>query len=79
MNVSGGPAFPTPRKPNSTQGGDPGMSLRDYFAAAALQRLCSSGLDATNAQTDSVRRTLALTAYGLAESMIAERKRRQGG
>ena len=39
---NGGPAFPTTQKnfaPEEVEFGSPGMSLRDYFAAAALPTL----------------------------------------
>ena len=61
---TGGPAFP--RQP----GGDTGMTLRDYFAAKAMQgmagspRYCEHGWD----QAD-----LAAQAYEIADAMIKAR------
>lgn len=41
MKHDGGPAFPLPEEPGIHVSA-PGMSLRDYFAAAALNGLISS-------------------------------------
>ena len=59
----GGPAFPT----------DPtvqfaGMSLRDYFAAAALTGICASSLF-----INSPNGAIAKEAYSLADKMIKAR------
>jgi hypothetical protein len=59
----GGPAFPTER--NLTQG----MTLRDYFAAVALQ-----GLLAANPGPSVTSEFLAADAYGIADAMLEERK-----
>ena len=48
--------------------GNNGMSLRDYFAAAALQ-----GLLAANPGPTVTSEFLAAEAYGIAESMLEER------
>jgi hypothetical protein len=62
--VSGGPAFPR------AQGGDYGMTLRDYFAGQAL-----AGITA-NKQYDSLSFALATgDAYRYADAMLAERER----
>ena len=61
----GGPAFPV----GSGDMRDPvGMSLRDYFAAAAMQGICASG----PMITDDV---IALEAYSIADAMIKARTR----
>lgn len=61
---NGGPAFPV----GSGDMRDPiGMSLRDYFAAAAMQGICASG----PMITDDV---IALEAYSIADAMIKARK-----
>lgn len=75
----GGAAFPRPMGGYLTKSGHrynygaQGMSLRDYFAAAALQGLLAApdpiGTDARN---HSVR--AAAWAYELADAMLAERK-----
>ena len=65
----GGPAFPIPHQENSR--GDvvtymhDGMTLRDYFAAKAMQEAMSwDGMDMEDA---------AATAYAAADAMLAER------
>lgn len=61
----GGPAFPRTRKT-----GEVGMSLRDYFAAKAMQ-----GLLACNALygVEESKPDLAIDAYEHADAMIAAR------
>jgi len=67
MNDNGGPAFPTPRY----ERGDMyslGMTLRDYFAAKALQGLLAdSDLKATPKE-------FAQLAYAMANAMLESRK-----
>jgi len=58
----GGAAFP------SELFEQPGMTLRDYFAAAALQGYV------TNNGTDFADGALAEWAYNLADAMLAARK-----
>lgn len=67
----GGPAFPATWYPT---GGAPtqGMTLRDFFAAQALVAL-------TPHQPSAYRRGLASSAYDIADAMLAERARRDGG
>lgn len=61
----GGSAFPgIVERP---AGGVPGMSLRDYFAAIAMQALIMRGT------FDGERDTLAANAYGHADFMLKER------
>jgi hypothetical protein len=60
----GGGAFP---HGDPTHGGDLGMTLRDYFAAAALQGLLANGCYGS---CDSA----ANHAYGYADAMIKARK-----
>ncbi len=76
----GGPAFPfTPNEqrqlPDGTwdqngEPGDPGMSLRDYFAGKALEGLWALG-DIRTLQG------AAESCYDMADVMLAERKRRE--
>jgi len=47
----------------------PGMTLRDYFAAHALQGLCAKYI--LNSPQDQI--TLAQLSYELSDAMIAER------
>jgi hypothetical protein len=70
---SGGPAFPRPETVNTSRGGDAGMSLRDYFAAAALQSLCSGGADEVTQETGKSAPGLAQAAYLIADEMIRAR------
>ena len=67
----GGPAF---GYGNHEQGGHSGMSLRDYFAAKALQGLMSahdsSGIWAAAEATERA----AQVSYWAADAMIAARK-----
>ena len=72
MKENGGPAFPSPgvvlnhgAPGEHQQGPYEGMSLRDYFAAAALQGLCA------NDNYDS--HAAAGIAYAHADAMLAER------
>ncbi len=72
---NGGPAFPrleslsnqTPAYAvaKSTEG----MTLRDYFAAKAMQGLCAN--DGYNQHSPA---TLANEAYGMADAMLAARE-----
>lgn len=58
----GGPAFPTEFT------GYPGMTLRDYLAAKAMQ-----GISANGAWGDS--NSVAVKAYQIADAMLAEREK----
>jgi hypothetical protein len=64
---NGGPAFPTPQREGTFGESQDGMSLRDYFAAAAVQGICAKGF-----QTEAVA---AAQAYRLADAMIAAREK----
>lgn len=67
----GGQAFP--RLPISGNAKEYlGMSLRDYFAAKAMQAMLCADADNGRHRTDS-RRTTEF-AYRVADAMIAERK-----
>jgi hypothetical protein len=63
MNT-GGPAFPTATLAQKTEGG---MTLRDYFAAKAMQ-----GLLASTKVTDA--RIIAIDAYQAADAMLKARE-----
>jgi hypothetical protein len=67
MPDNGGPAFPTPQREGTFGGSHDGMSLRDYFAAAALQGICANGV-----QSPPVA---AAQAYHLADAMIEAREK----
>ena len=81
----GGPAFPQPctnqgysaNSPYDIAGG--GMSLRDYFAAKAMQGLIPvlKYVKSDVNETEQVPTAVAQTAYEFADAMIAERGREQ--
>lgn len=85
-NNTGGPAFPfgqisevTGQPVNGFY--DPGMSLRDYFAAKALQDLCSSAFTYMAGEGHATPAALAMmkdigvVAYQIADAMIKEREK----
>jgi len=69
---NGGPAFPQASY-NMAGGYDTkgGMSLRDYFAAKAMQGLLSGGY--RDAYPSKYAKEIAEEAYCLADKMLAER------
>lgn len=79
---NGGPAFPAIQWEHA---GDkswklwlPGMSLRDYFAAAALTGLTanphlSEWAERMERDGNEVRRSIATAAYATADAILAER------
>jgi hypothetical protein len=69
----GGPAFPF-REQDGEGGYErfPGMSLRDYFAAAAMQGWCACPTTAGTEQD------AAELAYKYADAMLAARERKEG-
>ena len=91
----GGPAFPRPIGHNGGQTfaerevspDAEGMSLRDYFAAKAMQaEMITTFSDATPGSAEAFAKAcarskqtpeqrLAANAYGIADAMIAERER----
>lgn len=77
---NGGPAFPIPQIDNGPgnikERHKPGMSLRDYFAAAALTGIVACFRD--HEGCDSTRTRVA-KAYEYADHMLAERAKSQSG
>ena len=67
MTDTGGPAFPTLADNGHTTNQD-GMTLRDYFAAKAMQGMLAA---AENYQTIQ----LADYAYSVADAMLKERSK----
>lgn len=63
----GGPVFPTSIKPSCDH--HPGLSLRDYFAAAAMNGILSGALQMDKNQT------LCRASYGIADDILAEREK----
>ena len=75
-NTNGGPAFPRPSSEAVDTSGNhfwpaaqEGMSLRDYFAAAAL-----TGLLAYSRVNHSTPESIAQAAFVFADAMIRARK-----
>ncbi len=68
----GGPAFPaaalTGKYHETVQAWSGGMTLRDYFAAAAL-----TGIFVTDPHNEFGAKTAATMAYQYADAMLAER------
>lgn len=70
---TGGPAFPNPERSFEefgTRGWYPGMTLRDYFAAKAMQAMLACPV-----QPQSGPEMYARDAYVIADAMIAEREK----
>jgi hypothetical protein len=65
---TGGPAFPTAGAVTADEILYDGMTLRDYFAAKALQGICASGPSASWPNDH-----LAAKAYNLADAMLKAR------
>ena len=65
MAKDGGQAFPIPGRGGDSWPPERGMSLRDYFAAAALPGLIGQWSPSSNA-------SIAAFAYKLADAMLAE-------
>lgn len=73
----GGPAFPF--REQDGEGGYQrftGMSLRDYFAAAAITGLCAS-FDGPSLD-DAFVSCVARRAFDVADAMLAARERKEG-
>ncbi len=67
---NGGPAFPGKRYEETVIVSYPGMTLRDYFAAKAMD----SYLRSPQAEIVSVK-TIAECAYEMADQMLIERNK----
>jgi hypothetical protein len=65
---TGGTAFPVENHARASQYGSFGMTLRDYFAAKAMQNAFTTGGD------DDERRYIAMHAYKMADAMLEARK-----
>jgi hypothetical protein len=63
---TGGPAFPCPRYFKGI--GPDGMTLRDYFAAKAMQ-----SMNSRQDYLDAPASAIALDAYALADAMLKVR------
>ena len=71
MNRTGGPAFPPFHDPNTHTYG---MTLRDYFAAKAMQGMISANGD-SNGYLEYEEETVAANAYKLADAMLKARSK----
>ena len=69
MVNNGGPAFPNPYQLAANQG----MTLRDYFAAKAMQGVMYMVAHGVHSPASSAE-GCALEAYKLADAMLAERE-----
>ena len=75
---NGGTAFPLPKGRDGTNSEKNGMTLRDYFAAKALEGLISKmafELHADHEKAKEVHKCLAQSAYSYADAMLAEREK----
>ena len=70
----GGPAFPVPNDANLND--QEGMSLRDYFATAALPAVIAAYVEANGRciGTDHILRNPPVIAYQIADAMLAARE-----
>ena len=76
MENDGGPAFPRVEPGTGGEGAVIyfGMSLRDYFAAAAMQGMLAHGAR-SNEKKISDFDAVANDAFGYADAMLAERRK----
>lgn len=75
-NFDGGPAFPVIGEHGMKLENDPGMTLRDYFAAAALRGIVASDgfTEASIGVSEECGATVAAKcAYLFADAMLKER------
>ena len=75
---TGGSAFPLPKGRDGANSEKNGMTLRDYFAAKALEGLISKmafELHADHEKAKEVHKCLAQSAYSYADAMLAEREK----
>jgi hypothetical protein len=71
-------AFPSTRTVDSWNSDDRGMTLRDYFAARAMQGLCSNtgvifGHHLSPEHPEDCKGSLVESAYRIADAMLAAR------
>ena len=75
-HTDSGPAFPRPISSdgvNCPDYGDPGMSLRDWFAGQALTGLLASVAGSPPSARQTQNAIWAREAYRLADAMLKER------
>lgn len=73
----GGYAFPVPEENYLSDGtySNPGMSLRDYFAAKAMQSALVGAKAGSEENLPEMMRIVSRLAYMTADAMIAERNK----
>lgn len=73
--MNGGPAFPASSwtKDGDFIGDNQGMTLRDYFAAKALQGMIAGDIGSMTEPEDAT--TVAQAAYFVADAMLKERSK----
>lgn len=72
----GGPAFPIPLLSGQEYQGHQecdGMTLRDYFAAKAMQAVLSNMNGHVGVDHEGTNRGIAACAYAIADAMLQER------
>lgn len=69
----GGSAFPKAGHHQNGNGQVEGMSLRDYFAAKAMQGLATTFINMSLEQIETSIPIAASVSYALADAMLAER------
>ena len=75
MNNTGGPAFPGLHPSKECHYQDAGMTLRDYFAAKAMQALFTGAvMDGLTMNQDINCDKAAETAYTMADAMLKARE-----
>lgn len=74
LEGDGGQAFP---HGDMVHGGCTGMTLRDYFAAKAMQGLILNEAEDGTIGSDNVEPALAKLSYQIADAMLAERAKGQ--
>ena len=72
MSADGGPAFPTSADNGHSENQD-GMTLRDYFAAKALQGFCAYGALSNPDHGHTIDDVVA-DAYDAADAMLKARQ-----
>ena len=73
----GGPAFPMGYHPESISADHSGMTLRDYFAASALQGILSGADRSTVKYLENMRYPageMSSAAYNIADAMLKARE-----
>ena len=77
MKDTGGPAFPTDAYDleRQTTVREEGMTLRDYFAAKAMQKMLGSEVEAKWMLNTFNTTSVSEAAYRMADSMLKARKK----